>query len=154
MDEHALGFMKAALNEALNALELGEVPVGAVVVKDDTIIAKGYNQRETRRDIFGHAELYALKAASEALGSWRLGDCTLYVTLEPCAMCAAACAEAQLKRIVFGAFDEDYGACGSAMDLVSGRMGRAVETIGGVCEALCRKLLSDFFTARRRAPGN
>ena len=146
--------MEAALSEAINALELGEVPVGAVVVKDGTIIAKGCNQRETRRDIFGHAELYALKAASEALGFWRLSDCTLYVTLEPCAMCAAACAEAQLKRIVFGAFDEDYGACGSALDLVSGRLGKTVETIGGVYEERCKKLISDFFTARRRTPGS
>ncbi len=126
------------------------MPVGAVVVKGDKIISKGYNQRETKRDILGHAELYALKAASEALGSWRLSECTLYVTLEPCAMCAAACAEAQLKRVVFGAFDADCGACGSALDLVSGRLGKAVEMIGGVYEERCSRLLSDFFIAKRR----
>ena len=149
-----MGFMALALAEAHNALQLGEVPVGAVVVKGDEIISRGYNQRETRRDIFGHAELYALKAASEALGSWRLCDCTLYVTLEPCAMCAAALVEAQLKRVVFGAFDALYGACGSAFDLVSGRLGRSIETIGGVCEEQCARLISDFFTARRRSPGS
>ncbi len=151
-----MDYMEAAIAEAFYAIKLGEVPVGAVVVKDDIIIARGYNQRETRRDIFGHAELYALKAASEAIGSWRLCACTLYVTLEPCAMCAAACVEAQLKRIVFGAFDADYGACGSALDLVSGRLGNTIETIGGVYEARCSKLISDFFTAKRRlrVPGN
>ncbi len=147
-------FMEAALAEALIALSLGEAPVGAVVVRSGEIIARGHNIRETRRDIFGHAELSALKAASEALGSWRLCDCTLYVTLEPCAMCAGACVEAQLKRIVFGAFDADYGACGSAADLVSGRLGKSIETVGGVYEERCSKLLTDFFKARRRSPGS
>ncbi len=146
--------MESALREAELALELGEAPVGAVVVKAGEIIARGHNTRETRRDIFGHAELSALKAASEALGAWRLSDCTLYVTLEPCAMCAAACVEAQLKRVVFGAFDSDYGACGSALDLLSGLMGKPVEAVGGVYESRCSKLMKDFFTARRRSPEN
>lgn len=144
-----MDYMEEALKLAKQAMLEGEVPVGALIVRDTEIIGRGFNTRERDGDIFGHAELTAMKKASSALGGWRLTGCTLYVTLEPCAMCAAASLSAQLKRIVFGAFDQAYGACGSAIDLTDGRLGRVIEVVGGVREQTCAQLLSEFFQSIR-----
>lgn len=136
-------FMREALVEARLAFAEGEVPVGAVLVKDGEILARAHNRCEQSRDATDHAELLCLRAA--ALKSVRLMDCTLYVTLEPCAMCAGACVSAKLGRLVFGAYDETAGCCGSKMDLTDHCFLHTVETWGGVLEAECKALLSEFF---------
>lgn len=111
--------MEAALALAREAMAAGEVPVGAVVVRAGEIIGRGRNRREADQSILGHAELLAMQEAAEALGTWRLSDCTLYVTLEPCPMCAGAAVNARVARIVFGAEDEVMGACGTAADVLN-----------------------------------
>lgn len=135
--------MQEALFEARLAFAEGEVPVGAVLVKDGEILARAHNRCEQSRDATDHAELLCLRAA--ALKGVRLMDCTLYVTLEPCAMCAGACVSAKLGRLVFGAYDEIAGCCGSKMDLTDHCFLHTVETWGGVLEAECKALLSEFF---------
>lgn len=144
-----MDYMEQALALARTALLNGDVPVGALVVREGEVVGQGYNRRERDGDIFGHAELIAMKNAANTLGGWRLSGCTLYVTLEPCAMCAAAAVSAQLKRIVFGAFDQSFGACGSCIDLTDGRIGRVVEIAGGVYERSCTQILTDFFSSLR-----
>src|SRR5439155_3572097 len=114
-DEQA---MQAALREARLAGEAGEVPIGCVIVHQGTIVGRGHNQTETLQDATAHAEILAVGAASNALGTWRLGECTLYVTLEPCAMCAGAVVLARLGRLVYGAPDPKAGACGSVLDVI------------------------------------
>ena len=140
-------FMQEALVEARLAFGEGEVPVGAVLVKDGEILARAHNRCEQSRDATAHAELLCLRAA--ALKGVRLTDCTLYVTLEPCAMCAGACVNAKLGRLVFGAYDEIAGCCGSKMDLTDHFFPHTVETWGGVCEDECKALLSEFFQKLR-----
>lgn len=143
--------MDFALGEARLALEAGEVPVGAVVVCDGAVVASAANTRETAADPLGHAELTALKAASARLGRWRLTGCTLYVTLEPCPMCASAAVQARVDRIVFGALDPKLGACGSVWSLAQApEWNHHPEIIGGVCEAEASALLRGFFSGRRR----
>lgn len=139
--------MNLALIEAQKALQGGDVPVGAVIVYEDRLIASAHNLREACQDPLGHAELLAIAQASKILGRWRLTGCTLYVTLEPCPMCASAIAQARLDRLVYGAFDPKMGAAGTVFDLV--RRFYPVEVIGGVMEARCSGLLRDFFLERR-----
>jgi tRNA(adenine34) deaminase len=143
-------FMNIALGEARIALSLDEVPVGAVLVKDGEVIAKAHNLRETTSDPTAHAEIIALREAANKLGSWRLSGCTLYVTLEPCAMCAGACVNARVKRIVFGAFDERAGCCGSVADITDNWFNHSVESVGGVCEEECAGILKAYFSEKRR----
>ncbi|GMV97676.1 MAG: tRNA-specific adenosine deaminase [Phycisphaerae bacterium] len=146
-------FMRQALAEARAALEAGDVPVGAVVVHDGRIIGRGHNQRELLQDPTAHAEILALGAAAAALGSWRLTGCAIYVTLEPCAMCAGALVLARIDRLVFGAADPKAGACGSLMNLARDeRLNHRVAVEAGVLAAPCAELLRGFF-ARRRAKG-
>lgn len=144
--------MRAALAEAAAAGE--DVPVGAVVLDDSgAAIARGRNQRETLADPVAHAEIVAIRAAGEHRGSWRLADCTLVVTLEPCTMCAGALLAARIPRLVFGAADPRAGAAGSVWDVLHDpRLGPPVEVLGGVLEDECTALLSEFF-ARRRPGG-
>jgi len=145
--------MREALREAEASLESQDVPVGAVVVRGGRIIGRGRNQREMLQDPTAHAEIIALTAAAAELHSWRLEGCTLYVTLEPCAMCAGALVLARVQRLVFGAEDPKAGACGSVFDLVrSDRLNHRLEVTGGVLAEACAGLLRDFF-ARRRAAG-
>jgi len=141
-------YMRLALEEANAAAAEGEVPVGAVLVKDGAVVARAHNACERLRDASAHAELLCLRAGMERLGA-RLTNCTLYVTLEPCAMCAGACVNAKLTRLVYGAFDETAGCCGSKMDLTDHCFLHSVETWGGVLEDDCKALLTTFFKELR-----
>ena len=147
-----LASMREALQLALRAAVQGEVPVGAVVVKDGQIIGRGYNAPIVSNDPSAHAEIRALRDAAKALGNYRLGDCTLYVTLEPCAMCAGAIMHARIARLVYGAADPKTGACGSVIDLFAeNRLNHHTEVKGGVLAAEAGKQLADFFAARRKS---
>ncbi|MCE5189033.1 MAG: nucleoside deaminase [Eubacteriales bacterium] len=141
-------YMRLALEEAQTAFDAGEVPVGAILVKDSAVIARAHNTVEQTGNAAAHAELLCLQAGMQALGP-RLTDCTLYVTLEPCAMCAGACVNAKLYRLVYGAFDDTAGCCGSKMDLTDRCFLHSVETWGGILEPECKALLTDFFQALR-----
>jgi len=143
-------FMRLALREAQLALEHGDVPIGAVVVHDGEIIGAGRNERELRQDPTAHAEVLALREASRALGSWRVLDSVLYVTLEPCAMCAGAIVLARVPRVVFGTTDPKAGAAGSVLDILAEpRLNHRPVVAGGLLAADCAMLLTDFFGSRR-----
>ena len=143
-------FMRLALDQAHNAWALAEVPVGAVVVKDGQVIATGFNQPIGNSDPTAHAEIQAMRAAAELLGNYRLSHCELYVTLEPCAMCAGAMQHARIKRVVFGASDPKTGACGSVVDLFAEpRLNHHTQVRGGVLGPDSASLLSRFFADRR-----
>jgi tRNA(adenine34) deaminase len=138
--------MQWALKEAEKALSREEVPVGAVVVHGDRIIGRGYNQTESLQDPTAHAEMIAISAAANTLHSWRLENCSLYVTLEPCAMCAGAIVLARLERLVFGALDPKSGSCGSLRNIVQDhRLNHRVEIVAGVYENEASRLLQSFF---------
>ncbi len=144
--------MQVALNEAQAAAAAGEVPVGAIVVHQGRIIGRGRNACEQLQDATAHAEVIAITAASGAMGSWRLEDCTLYVTLEPCPMCLGACLNARVPRIVFGALEPKCGACGSVVDLrAPPGYNHHIEVAGGVLAGECGQVLKDFFRALREA---
>lgn len=143
-------FMRLALDQAERARTTGDVPVGAVVVQGDEVLASATNEREARPDPTAHAELLALKDASQKLGTWRLSDCTLYVTLEPCPMCSGAVILARLARLVYGTQDPRGGAAYSLYNIPQDpRLNHHVEITTGVLEEECRDLLSDFFKDRR-----
>ncbi|MCJ7745881.1 MAG: tRNA adenosine(34) deaminase TadA [Actinobacteria bacterium] len=138
--------MQIALEEAELALEAGEIPVGAILVKDDEVIARGHNRRVETGDPTAHAEVLVLQMAGKRTGDWRLEGATLYVTLEPCPMCAGAIALARIERVVFGASEPRAGAGGSAYNLLEdGRLGHRVQVIAGVMEEECGRLLQGFF---------
>jgi tRNA(adenine34) deaminase len=140
----------AALEEARRAASFGEVPVGAVVLRDGAVVARGHNEAVARRDPTAHAELLVLQQALRALHTDRLTDCTLYVTLEPCAQCAGAIVLAKLGRVVFGAYDDQAGMCGSVGDIVrEPRLNHRAQVLGGVLADECGQLLKGFFQARR-----
>ncbi len=142
--------MRMALEQAEQARRLGEVPVGCVVVKEGQVIGRGYNRRETDRTVLGHAELMAIRQAEQALGDWRLTGCTLYVTLEPCPMCAGAILNARPESVVFGASDPVFGACGGVMNLFEEAFGVRIRLYGGVLAAECAGLLQEFFSDLRK----
>ena len=144
-----LDFMRVALEEAEIAYELGEVPVGAVIVRDGAIIAKGHNTRETAFSAIGHAEISAIESACRTLHCWRLEDCTLYVTLEPCPMCAGAIVNARIPHVVFGASDASMGAMGSVIQITKYPLPSRPRATAGVLETECGALLSRFFRERR-----
>ena len=145
-------FMLLALEQARHAWALGEVPVGAVVVKDGEVIAAGFNQPIGRHDPTAHAEIMALRAAAEQLGNYRLPGCELYVTLEPCAMCAGAMMHARLARVVYGAVDPKTGACGSILNLFEQeKLNHHTEVVGGVLAEEAGAMLKAFFAERRSA---
>ncbi len=144
--------MQAALREARAAETADEVPVGCVIVHEGLVIGRGHNQVEGLQDATAHAEIVAIGAASSALGSWRLNECTLYVTLEPCSMCAGAIVLARLGRLVYGALDPKAGGCGSVTDVIhEPRLNHRVEVTTGVLAEECGELLREFFRRRRRA---
>jgi tRNA(adenine34) deaminase len=146
-DEH---FMRRALALARDAEAAGEVPVGAVIVRDGAIVAEGWNQPIRAHDPSAHAEMIALRAAGQALGTYRLTDTTLYVTLEPCAMCAGAMVHARVRRLVFGATDPRAGAAGSVFNIVQhAALNHRIECSAGVLAEECGELLREFFFARR-----
>jgi tRNA(adenine34) deaminase len=143
-------FMRLALREAERALEHGDVPIGAVVVRDGEVLAAAHNERELRQDPTAHAEILALRDAAQALGSWRVLDSVIYVTLEPCAMCAGAIVLARVPRVVYGAADPKAGACGSVLDILSEpRLNHRPEAAGGLLATESAELLSAFFAERR-----
>jgi len=144
--------MGEALRQAARAFEADEVPVGAVIVREGRIIGRAFNQVELLKDATAHAEMLALTQAQEAVGDWRLTDCTLYVTKEPCPMCAGAIVHTRLVRVVFGASDPKGGAAGSAMNLLQfPTLNHRCEITSGVRDAECRSLLQSFFTKQRAA---
>lgn len=146
-------FMELALREAMIAEEEGEVPVGAIVVQEGIIIARDHNRREALQDPTAHAELLAITQASSLLGTWRLDDCRLYVTLEPCPMCAGAIVQARIPEIVYGATDPKAGACGTLYQITNDpRLNHRALTIAGILAKPCGQILSDFF-AKQRAMG-
>ena len=145
-----LQMMVRAIDEAQKAARLGEVPIGAVIAQNGQVIATGHNLRETGRHALAHAEIVALDAACKALGGWRLPDCTLYVTLEPCPMCAGAIINSRITRVVFGAYDPKAGSFGSLVDLSKVAYNHAPQLCGGVMEAECAALLHDFFRNLRQ----
>ena len=142
-------FMEKALDLARQAAAEGEVPVGCVIVKDGTIVGMGRNRRETGKTALGHAEIQAIEEACRNLGGWRLWQCTLYVTLEPCPMCAGAIINARIPRVVCGAKDEKCGACGSVCDLFSMDFNHHPQIEYGLLEETCTQVLRDFFAALR-----
>ncbi len=142
-------YMALALEEAKLAFAAGEVPVGAVLVSEGEIIARTRNRVEERNDPTAHAEMLAIRETAEKLGSRALSDCTLYVTLEPCAMCSGAIVNARLKKVVFGAFEPRTGCCGSVFDLLDHAFLSSVPAVGGVMEAECAALLGSFFAEKR-----
>lgn len=144
-------YMRIALDEAVRAMETGDVPVGAVVVKGDDIIARACNQKEATGDPTDHAEMIALREAVRHLKAWRLTDCTMYVTLEPCAMCAGAMIQARLGRLVYGAPDPKAGAAGSLLNVLDvPGLNHRVVVKSGILEEECSALLRDFFSKLRR----
>lgn len=143
-------FMAIAIEEAKKALEEGEVPVGACIVMEQEVIARAHNMREGYSDSTAHAEMLVIREASSRLGRWRLSDCTLYVTLEPCAMCAGAIVQARLGTLVFGAFDDKAGAVGSLYDIPRDfRLNHFVEVIPGIMSEETSELMKGFFTGKR-----
>lgn len=142
-------FMCQALSQAQRAREIDEVPIGAVVVKDGEIVGTGFNRRETGKNALYHAELAAIDEACKRLGGWRLWQCELYVTLEPCPMCAGAIINSRIRRVVYGCSDPKAGSCRSVTDLFALPYNHKPECIGGVLEDECSKMLSDFFRELR-----
>lgn len=150
MNEHEI-FMRMALQEARRAGEAGEVPIGAVVVHQGRVIGRGRNQTIALKDPTAHAEMLAITAAASVIGDWRLEECALYATLEPCTMCGGAAVLARLPLVVFGAWDPKAGACGSVHDVLHiERLNHSAEILPGVLEAECGALLSDFFRELRQ----
>ena len=142
-------FMKQALELAREAAEAGEVPVGCVIVRDGEIVGRGRNRREEKQATSSHAEMEAIAQANEVLDSWRLDDCELYVTLEPCPMCAGAILNARVKRVWYGARDEAMGACGGVINLFMERFPNRPALVGGILAEECRTVLADFFAGLR-----
>ena len=144
-----LKYMSIALDEAKKAFEEGEVPVGAVIIKDGKLLAMAHNNREASNDATGHAETLAIRKACENIGSWRLEDCELYVTLEPCPMCMGAIINSRIKRVIYGAKDAKAGACGSLVNLTSYPFNHKPIIDHDVMEDECAQILSDFFYNKR-----
>ena len=142
-------FMKEALKEAKKAYEKLEVPVGAVIVKNGKIIARAHNLKETKKDTTKHAEILAIEKASKKLDAWRLLDCEMYITLEPCSMCAGAIINSRIKKIYIGALDEKTGAAGSVLNLFDYKFNHKVEVEKGILQEECEKVLKDFFKELR-----
>ena len=142
--------MKKALDQAIQAFDEGEVPVGAIIVHQERVIAEGRNQRETLNDPTAHAEMIAITQAAEVLQSWRLLDCTLYVTLEPCPMCAGAIVQARIPRVIYGTADPKAGACHSLFSLTSDiRLNHQSAVLGGIMAEDCKAILQEFFRQQR-----
>lgn len=149
MDEN-IKFMKEALKEAKKSYQKDEIPVGAVIVKEGKIIARGHNIKETKTDPTKHAEIIAIQKASKKLQTWRLSGCTMYVTLEPCSMCAGSLIQARIDKVVIGTMDEKTGACGSVLNLLSDyKFNHTVQIETGIMQEECKKILQQFFKELR-----
>jgi tRNA(adenine34) deaminase len=148
-------FMKEALKEAKKALKKQEAPIGAVIVKDGRIIARGHNLRESKQDSTLHAEMVCIKKACKKLKSWRLEDCDIYVTLEPCPMCAGAILQSRIRNVYFGAFDPKAGAAGTLINILENDcFNHRVNVFGGILKEECASLLTDFFKELRQSKKN
>ena len=144
--------MKEALKEAKKAELIDEVPIGCVIVKDDKIIARGHNQRETNQSPIGHAEIIAINKASKKLKSWRLEGCDIYVTLEPCIMCSGAIIQSRISKVYYGAFDQKGGALGSSINVLeASNINHHPEVISGVMQEECSKIITNYFKAKRQS---
>lgn len=144
-------FMKEALKEAKKAFQKNEIPVGCVIVHNDKIIARGHNLRQTKKSVLGHAEIIAIQKANKKLNAWILDECTMYVTLEPCAMCAGAILQSRIKRLVFGAYEPKHGACGSIINLLdNNEFNHQVEITSNVLENESSAILKNFFQILRQ----
>lgn len=145
-------YMKEALRQAKKAAAIAEVPIGCIIVYQDKIIARGYNKRNTQKTTLGHAEILAIQKASKKLGDWRLEDCTMYITLEPCPMCAGAIVQARIPRVVIGAMNPKAGCAGSVLNILQERrFNHQVEMTSGVLEEECQKMMKDFFKQLRQS---
>ena len=150
MNNQHLPFMKLALLQAQKAYEKDEIPVGAIVAKEGKVIGRGYNQREMLNDPTAHAEIIAITAAANTIEDWRLNDCMLYVTKEPCAMCAGAIINSRLKMVVFGCYDKEMGCCGSLYQLCGdSQLRNSTAVKGGIMEQECLSIIHDFFQIQR-----
>ena len=150
--EHEV-YMQQALALAHEAAAAGEVPVGCVIVRDGQVVGRGRNRREEKQQAYSHAEMEAIAQANETLGSWRLDDCTLYVTLEPCPMCAGAILNARIGKVYYGARDREMGACGGVLNLFMEEFPHRPALVGGLLAEPCRQVLADFFrNLRERRP--
>ena len=143
-------YMKEALKQARKALALGEVPIGCVIVHEGKIIGRGYNRRNTDKNTLSHAEITAIRKASKVIGDWRLEECTIYITLEPCPMCAGAIINARIEEVRYGVKDPKAGCCGSVLNLFEERFNHRPRVYGGLLEAECRGLLEEFFQNLRK----
>ena len=143
-------YMKLALKQAMKAQEKDEVPIGCVIVKDDKVIARGYNLRQTKQQSYAHAEMIAIQKACKKLGTWRLEDCDLYVTLEPCPMCAGAILQSRIKRVIYGAKDPKGGCVDSCMKMYETKgFNHYPEVLSGILEEECSSILTNFFKMKR-----
>lgn len=155
LDRYTQKFMRLAIKQARVAERKGEVPIGAVIVKDGKVVARGHNQREQKLLATAHAEILAINSACKRLGDWRLNGCDIFVTLEPCTMCAGAIANARIDRVFFGAYEKKGGACGSVHDVLSNTgLNANVTVTGGVLEAECSSLITAFFENKRNKIAN
>lgn len=149
-DKLKIKYMKEALKEARKAYDKEEIPVGAIIIKDNKIIARAHNIKEEKNDTTKHAEIIAIQKASKKLGSWRLTDCEMYVTLEPCSMCAGALIQSRIKKVYIGTMDTKTGACGSVLNLLKDfPFNHKVEIETGVMQKECENILKDFFKMLR-----
>lgn len=150
MEDKAITFMKEALKLAKKAKEADEVPIGAVIVYNDEIIGRGYNQRNSQKNPLAHAEIQAIEEAAKYIGDWRLEGCSIYVTLEPCPMCAGAIVQARIDKIIFGTRNPKAGCGGSILNILNEpRFNHQVEIIEGICQEECSQILKTFFTQMR-----
>lgn len=144
-----MDFIEEAKTEAVNAYNQGEIPVGAVIVKDGLIIGRGHNLKETLKDVTAHAEILAIKQASEYIGDWRLDGAEMYVTLEPCPMCASAIVQSRISKVYIGTFNKDMGACGSVVSLLDSRRLNCFVEVKWLYDEECSKILMKFFEENR-----
>ena len=144
-----MNYIDLAIDEGKKALKIGEIPVGAVIVKDDKIIGRGYNWKENKKSIIGHAEIMAIEEACNTIGDWRLNGAEMYVTLEPCPMCASAIIQSRISKLYIGTFNKDMGACGSVVDITNNRYLNSYLNIKWLYNEECSKLITDFFKKRR-----
>ena len=147
-------YMKEAVRQAKKASALGEVPIGCVIVYEDKIIARGYNRRMVDQNVLSHAEIIAIRKACKKMGDWRLENCTLYVTLEPCPMCAGAILNARIPKVFYGARDSAFGACGGVTNLFMEEFPNRPALVGGILAADCQAVLTEFFGKLRRGGGS
>ena len=148
-------YMKEAIRLAKKAYAIEEVPIGCVIVYEGKIIGRGYNRRTIDKNVIAHAEMQAIRKACKKMNDWRLEDCTMYVTLEPCQMCAGAIVNHRLSRVVFGVTEPNFGACGSGVDILNNEnLNTKVQVTKGVCQEECKTLLQNFFVERRKKSKN